>query len=359
MVFEGKIVVPLGWCEPSTIGPYYTRLGFAVIHDPNNLPPDVVEPQLLPSKLFHPVFANLNLGFYASQATATTGCPSVINWNAAPELTDAIRVWATKNDVAKQCSPLPAQLRDLARSLHLPMRFGVAIVHDLLLRVLRFVYNHISVPALRDLGKTRPGMLKTVHQTVAMLSREGVFDRPSVDVTLPKILNDNKSSGRKTSSVANPAEDTNTNENTNIHSENTNVHSSGTVLTPPASPIATPPLIRNTAKSNHQPSSKAPEPTTTTTTTPRPTVISIDDIHSVVAAILSKHKSDKYDKTISELYNTAANHNKTLRESVTVINDHDDRITTCEQTGMKMGRSLAELRVDTAPEDGRDLGRMG
>ncbi|SMR62643.1 unnamed protein product [Zymoseptoria tritici ST99CH_1E4] len=174
MTIQGKIIVPLDWCHSFSIDSYHHKLGYAIINDPT--PFSDASPQLLDSKLYYPILANLTIGYYAGQATAKDGCPSKLNWNDAPDVAAAIRAWAKKYGVAKECSPLPSQLRALVTTLRIPLQFGQAVVHDVLLRVLRFVYAHVSDPKLAAVGQGRAGQLTTVNHTVALLAREGVFD---------------------------------------------------------------------------------------------------------------------------------------------------------------------------------------
>ncbi|SMQ56557.1 unnamed protein product [Zymoseptoria tritici ST99CH_3D7] len=174
MTIQGKIIVPLDWCHSFSIDSYHHKLGYAIINDPTSS--SSASPQLLDSKLYYPILANLTIGYYAGQASAKDGCPSKLNWNDAPDVAAAIRAWAKKYGVAKECSPLPSQLRALVTTLRIPLQFGQAVVHDVLLRVLRFVYAHVSDPKLAAVGQGRAGQLTTVNHTVALLAREGVFD---------------------------------------------------------------------------------------------------------------------------------------------------------------------------------------
>ncbi|SMQ56575.1 unnamed protein product [Zymoseptoria tritici ST99CH_3D7] len=314
MAFDGKIVVPLSWCD-SSLDPYYRKMGFAIINDPA-LPNDteIPEPQLLPSKLYFPILANLNLGFFAGQATAKDGCPSVISWKNSP-IPDQIRTWAKKYGVAKECPPLPSQLRELMVELNIPISFGRAIAHECLRRVMRFVDTHISIPKYKSVGETRPSSNKTIHLTIASLAREGVFDNNVEDVGLFKfpqihsakiintpIIEKKKSSPSATQNYRSSYADEENEEESVKRVDVQNVHTDA---------IYTKPVT----KKNSIPT------TSTSTDTDTGNGVSRAEMNSSIQSIL-----DKYNEKVAQLLECSAMHQKYLHQSAIAINGHDDKL---------------------------------
>ncbi|KJX93012.1 hypothetical protein TI39_contig4450g00001, partial [Zymoseptoria brevis] len=312
MSFDGKIVVPLSWCD-SSLDPYYRKMGFAIINDPA-LPEDteIPEPQLLPSKLYVPILANLNLGFFAGQATAKDGCPSVISWKNSP-IPDQIRTWAKKYSVAKECPPLPYQLRELMVELNIPLSFGRAIVCECLRRVMRFVDTHISIPKYKSVGETRPSSYKTIHLTIASLAREGVFDNNVEDVGLfkfpqvqsAKIINTPTIEKKKSSPSATqnyrPSHVDEESEEESVKSVDVqNVHTNS---------INTKPVT----KKNSIPA--------TSTSTDTDNGVSRAEMNSSIQSIL-----DKYNEKVAQLLECSAMHQKYFHQSAIAINQHDDKL---------------------------------
>ncbi|KJY01704.1 hypothetical protein TI39_contig281g00007 [Zymoseptoria brevis] len=356
MVFQGKITVPLSWCDASTLTSKHRTLGYAIINDPSG--DDYLPPQLLPSKLYHPIIANLNLGFYAGQATARDGCPSVIDWKTASKLTAAIRAWESTHHVAKECSPLPAQLRGLMSTLDVPVEFGAAIVSDVLVRVLRFVFNYVSVPALKDVGRDRPGLTKTVNLAVAMLARKGSFDHPAsiskastykpaaVAIPPPRLVTLTPGSRHTTSTTAPYMEEVEVEHHSGRAKERErsnleNAYTTNASISRSSS-FASPSTSSETVPSNHghsiddvskkqpathmhhstaKPTSHAATNTTTVKSKPSSTTKNMpinsteEDVHSVVATLVAK-----YNQALPTLHRSVEQHRKYLYLHASAIN---------------------------------------
>ncbi|SMR62644.1 unnamed protein product [Zymoseptoria tritici ST99CH_1E4] len=362
MVFQGKITIPLSWCDASTLSSKHRTLGYAIINDPSG-DDHLLEPQLLPSKLYHPILANLNLGFYAGQATTRDGCPSVIDWKTASKLTAAIRAWAATHHVAKECSPLPAQLYELMSTLDVPVEFGAAIVSDVLVRVLRFVSNHVSVPALKDVGRDRPGLTKTVNLTVAMLARMGSFDHPAsiptastykpvaIAIPPPRLVTPTPESRHTTSTTApymeeveeevevehhsGRADERKRSDLENAYTTNASMSRSSSSASPSTSSKTVPsghvhsndnvskkqPDTHMHHHSTAKPTTHAATNTTTVKSKPSSTTKNMpinsteEDVHSVVAALVAK-----YNHALPTLYRSVEQHQKHLHLHASAIN---------------------------------------
>ncbi|EME82548.1 uncharacterized protein MYCFIDRAFT_207526 [Pseudocercospora fijiensis CIRAD86] len=65
---------------PHTIPARTINDDYIILNDPATIDSDELQPQLQPSRLTQPVFANLRLGYLAGQGNAKDGCPSRIDW---------------------------------------------------------------------------------------------------------------------------------------------------------------------------------------------------------------------------------------------------------------------------------------
>ncbi|SMY30560.1 unnamed protein product [Zymoseptoria tritici ST99CH_1A5] len=352
MVFQGKITIPLSWCDASTLSSKHRTLGYAIINDLSG-DDHLLEPQLLPSKLYRPILANLNLGFYAGQATARDGCPSV--------------------------------LHELMSTLDVPVEFGAAIVSDVLVRVLRFVSNHVSVPALKDVGRDRPGLTKTVNLTVAMLARMGSFDHPAsiskastykpvaIAIPPPRLVTPTPESRHTTSTTApymeeveeevevehhsGRAEERERSDLENAYTTNASMSRSSSSASPSTSSKTVP---SGHVHSNDDISKKQPDthmhhstakPTThaaaTNTTTVKskpssttknmPINSTEEDVHSVVAALVAK-----YNHALPTLYRSVEQHQKHLHLHASAINHAERNLEHLSQR-VNVGEGFAEL----------------